>query len=81
MGVLYYSGEGVERDSKKANELFSKACRLEFADGCYNLGISYFYGEGVKQDTNTAKKYLNKACDLGSQVGCDGYKKLNELGF
>lgn len=28
-----------------------------------------------------AKKYFSKACDLGSQVGCDGYKKLNELGF
>ncbi len=81
MGVLYNLGKGVNQDYKKANELYSEACDLGFGDSCYNLGVLYFYGKGVGQDANTAKKYLNKACDLGSKAGCDGYRKLNELGF
>lgn len=49
--------------------------------GCADLADLYEYGKGVRQDYKTAKEIYGKACDLGSQVGCDGYAKLNKQGF
>ncbi|WP_367179176.1 tetratricopeptide repeat protein, partial [uncultured Campylobacter sp.] len=64
-----------------ANKLFSKACDLEIAEGCNNLGYLYESGKGVKKDKSMAKKYYGKACDLGIKRSCYTYKKLNEQGF
>ncbi len=34
LGVLYYNGDGVKRDSKKADQYFSKACKLGNQKAC-----------------------------------------------
>ncbi|EJB33404.1 cysteine-rich protein H [Helicobacter pylori NQ4053] len=34
LGGLYYNGDGVKRDSKKADQYFSKACKLGFQKTC-----------------------------------------------
>ena len=76
LGGLYYNGEGVKQDYKKASELFSKACEMGEASGCVLLGFLYQYGEGVRKDYNKAMEFFGKACDLGEQKGCDAYKKM-----
>lgn len=38
LGVLYYYGEGVEKDLIKAAYLYSKACELKDGLGCKDLG-------------------------------------------
>lgn len=48
------------------------------AAGCNNLGV--LYGKGVRQDLSTAKFYYGKGCDGSSQMGCDGYRELNQRG-
>lgn len=56
-------------------------CNLNKAEGCVLLGNAYKYGNGVKQDYSQAKQLYGKACDLGVQLGCDGYKILNEKSY
>ena len=64
-------------DYQKAVELFKKGCDGGSAKGCYNLGILY----ENSQSFSTAKQYYGRACDLGLQLGCDGYRTLNEKGY
>ncbi|ETD24250.1 tetratricopeptide repeat protein [Helicobacter macacae] len=80
LGLMYANGKGVRQDYAKAAELYKKACDMKNANACYNIGVSYAKGQGVRQNSSTAKQYFGKACDLGEQVGCDNYKKYNELG-
>ncbi|GHR33021.1 tetratricopeptide repeat protein [Helicobacter pylori] len=37
LGVLYYNGDGVKRDSKKAVQYISKACKLGVQEICEAL--------------------------------------------
>ena len=39
LGVMYYSGEGVKQNYKKAKELFGIACDGGFQSGCKNYKI------------------------------------------
>jgi uncharacterized protein len=51
LGLMYLSGDGVELDNPGAIRSFRKACDLNFADGCYNLGALIFNGtRGPRQD-------------------------------
>ena len=68
-------------DYQKVAELSKKACDSGEARGCSNLGFLYQDGQGVRQNFSTAKQYYGKACDLGLQLGCDGYRILNEQGY
>lgn len=76
LGNLYYDGDGVKQDYKKASELFGKSCEMGYANGCVLLGFLYQYGEGVRQNDNKAMEFFGKACDLGYQKGCDKYKEI-----
>ncbi|GAA6778548.1 hypothetical protein HpHA38_15840 [Helicobacter pylori] len=37
LGVLYYNGDGVKQDFKKAVALFEKACKLGYKKACEML--------------------------------------------
>ncbi|GAA8890354.1 hypothetical protein HpEKA17_05340 [Helicobacter pylori] len=39
LGVLYYNGDGVKQDSKKAVALFKKACKLGYKKACEMLKL------------------------------------------
>ena len=60
LGILYFNGDSVKQDYKKANELFSKACEMRNASGCYNLGLLYYNGVGVKQDYKKQVSFITK---------------------
>ncbi|GAA8242286.1 hypothetical protein HpBT349_04810 [Helicobacter pylori] len=72
---LYYYGEGVEKNSKKAAYFYSKACDLKEGDGCGALGGLYYNGDGVKQDFKKAVALFKKACKLGYQLACEMLKE------
>ena len=80
MSESYRDGKGVKQDIFMAAKYAKKACDLDSAHACYNLGAFYVNGLGVKQNLSTAKKFCGKSCDLGEQMGCDCYKALNEKG-
>ena len=73
---MLHSGKYVEKDQKRANKLFIKACEMDFGDGCHNLGVIYFEAKGVKSDKNLAKKYFGKSCELGNDEDCQIYNGL-----
>ncbi len=77
MGFLYGNSNGVTQDSKKATQLYAKACDMGNGGRCYNLGNLYAQGQGVKEDANAAENYLKKACDMEPELACDRYKEFN----
>ena len=77
LGVMYANGEGVRQDYVKAREWYEKAAAQGNADAQFNLGLMYANGYGVRQDYVKAREWFGKACDNGSQIGCDGYRDLN----
>ena len=77
LGVMYGNGEGVRQDYVKAREWYEKAAAQGHASAQLNLGTLYYHGEGVRQDYVKAREWFGKACDNGIQVGCDGYRALN----
>ncbi|MGQ2933344.1 MAG: hypothetical protein ACT6QT_01090 [Sphingopyxis sp.] len=46
-----------------AAEKFQRACDLNGAAGCYNLGVMYNDGAGVPRDANRALRLFTRACE------------------
>lgn len=47
MGLRFYQGDGVEKDYKRAFELFSKSAAKGNIEALVQQGICYYYGRGV----------------------------------
>jgi TPR repeat protein len=60
---MYYLGDGVPADPKKAVEWYLKAADKGFAPAQYRLGMLYVSGDGVLQDRKEARKWIEKAAD------------------
>ncbi len=72
IGDLYYYGlAGKARDGtqnyKKAYNYYSKASRLQNAQGRFNLGFMYEHGLGVKRDLHLAKRFYEETTSLDSE--------------
>ena len=65
LGSLYYQGHGVEKDMKRAIELFTAAAELGWRPSQTNLGIIYQAGDGVKRDIIKAMEYYMAAGKQG----------------
>ena len=73
LGSICYEGYGVEKDYKKALELFTISCDDGNAASCNNIGVIYGKGQGVKENKAKGVEYYKKSCDAGewiSYVGC-----------
>lgn len=64
---MYYTGNGVPQDYKKALQWFSKAAEQGEALAQYNLGLMYFNGFGVPQDYVQAYKWFNLSAAQGNE--------------
>ena len=62
---MYYLGDGVDVNYKKAIEWYKKAAEQGYADAQYNLGIMYENGHGVDQDDSMAMRWYAKAAAQG----------------
>ena len=47
---MYFKGQGVPKDYKKASELYKKAADQGLADAQYYLGVMHIKGDGVPKD-------------------------------
>ena len=61
MGIMYRSGQGVEKDPVKAFNLLSKAAETGRPLAEHHLGVMYYSGEGVDKDPVEALKWLHLA--------------------
>jgi TPR repeat protein len=73
LGILYDSGQGVEKNDKKAREYFQKAVDNIFTETTgairSNLAFYYEFGVGGEQNLNYAAKLYQDDCFFES-VGC-----------
>jgi len=59
LGWYYYTGEGIEKDFKKALQLSESASQLGHPIGSYNLGFFFYHGQlGLDNSFSEAKKYF-----------------------
>ncbi len=65
MGVLYATGEGVDKDYQKAFTYFELSAKEGNASAQFHLGIIYHDGLGVPQDLEEAARYFKLAADQG----------------
>jgi TPR repeat protein len=61
LGMCYKEGYSVEKDRKKAFDLFLKSAKQDYAKAQYQLGRAYLKGKGVAADQTKAKTWLKKA--------------------
>ncbi|EJK57846.1 hypothetical protein THAOC_22072 [Thalassiosira oceanica] len=70
LGQKYFFGElGLEKDMRKAVELFTKAAELGSIQALFGLGDSYDVGNGVEQDKAKAYAFYEKAAMQGHVQG------------
>ena len=82
LGLLYYSGKGVDPDKDRAMKLFLIATKGGFSElvttfedmakegdifACKFMSECYNKGYGVKRNTDTAAKYTRRAADAGDK--------------
>ena len=61
LGLLYYRGEGVLPDPKRAAKWYHKAADQGDPDAQLNLGLMYAQGDGLKRNYLTAYKWFSLA--------------------
>lgn len=54
LGHFYENGLGVEKDARKAFDLYTKSANQNFSGGQYRLGLLYANGTGVIQNYTKA---------------------------
>ncbi len=64
---LYESGLAVERDIKRAAELFMKAAEAGDAEAQYAISVMFQTGVGRPQDTQQAERWLQRSADQNFQ--------------
>ena len=66
LGQIYFFGElGMQKDMRKAVELYTEATELGSIEALFNLGNAYELGEGVGKDKAKAVHLLAKAAMQG----------------
>lgn len=65
LGKLYAEGVGVEKDPRRAAELFLSASIKGFSRAQYNLGKIYRDGEGMKADAGLSLFWFAEAAERG----------------
>ena len=70
LGKAYFHGDhGLQRDTRKAVELFTEAVELGSISALFSLGNAYRQGKGVEQDKAKAMQLYEEAAMQG-HAGC-----------
>ena len=83
LGQRYFFGSlGLQKDVRKAVELFTKAAELGSVDALFDLGNAYYSGEVVQEDKAKAAEFYKIAAMQGHvesryQLGCCEGQKGN----
>ena len=63
LGVRYINGEGVEKDEKKAFELFNSASEKNCIKAKFNLAMCYYNGNGIEQNDAVSFNILKELAE------------------
>ncbi|EJK71366.1 hypothetical protein THAOC_07211, partial [Thalassiosira oceanica] len=64
-GQCFYGRLGLQKDSRKAVEVWTEAAELGSVEALYNLGLAHERGEGVKQDKAKGFEFFKRAAMQG----------------
>ena len=64
---MYYLGQGVDMNYKKASKWYKKAAKQGHAEAQYNLGAMHENGDGVDQSDSMAMRWYAKAAAQGHE--------------
>ena len=67
IGAMYWHGQGVSKDYKKAVDYFKKGAEKGDALSLYNLGVAYNLGKGIAPNKLKAYETWVKAVNAGSE--------------
>ncbi|EJK66095.1 hypothetical protein THAOC_13002, partial [Thalassiosira oceanica] len=66
LGAKYFLGElGLQKDIRKAVELYTEAAKLGLIDALFNLGYACFRGEDVEKDKTKGVEFFKRAALQG----------------
>ncbi len=68
MAIMYYNGQGVERDFKKSTIHYEKAADKGILPALVATGFAYANAMGVPEDFDKAAHYLQQASDKGDMA-------------
>jgi len=76
LGVLYMTGQGVEKSVTKSLELWLAAARENHVHAQFNVARGYFLGIGLEENSEKAKYWLQRAAKQGEPKSIDLLKQL-----
>lgn len=79
LGVMYYKGDGVDRNYEKAFNYLLKAAEQGNGNAQSVIAEMYFDGKGISRDEEEALFWSNKACNNGDETACTNYKRGKAL--
>ncbi|WP_372999631.1 tetratricopeptide repeat protein [Sulfurimonas sp.] len=65
LGVMYYNGEGIDRDFKKSTHYYTVAAEAGIVPAQVSAGFAYANAMGVPQNFEKAVRYLKPASEAG----------------
>jgi TPR repeat protein len=65
LAMIYYEGNGVERNDAEAMKWLQKAAQQDHIEAQYVLGVMYEKGESVAKDDDQAYKWISMAARQG----------------
>jgi hypothetical protein len=69
LGMMHYHGQGVEKDTFKAEKWVRRAAEQGLAQAQVQLGNMHIMGDGAAQDVVEAMSWFRKAAEQGSSDG------------
>lgn len=63
---MFLAGRGVQKDEKKAFNLYLEAANRGDAEGAYEVGRMFYFGRGVEKDEYAGFKWWLKAAENGN---------------
>lgn len=79
LGIRYINGEDIEKDEKKAFELFNSASAKNCIKAKFNLAMCYYNGNGIEQNELTSFNILKELAEKYNHA--KSYYYLGEFYF
>ena len=72
---LYHGNLGLQKDARRAVELWTEAAELGSIQALFNIGFAYYFGDGVQQDATKSTEFYKRAAmrghvDSRHNLGC-----------
>ncbi|OPY97115.1 hypothetical protein A5906_37325 [Bradyrhizobium sacchari] len=81
LGLMYDSGNGVEKDPERARFYFEMAAERKVAPALVSLGLQQERGVGAASDPAKAYAFYRRAADLGDATAINRMGELAEKGL